>query len=677
MEDDDTFYAHELENLVIKDKEYYRKRRKKYILIFFLILFIIIAIAGVVVVYILFMNKGGKIICIYKTIEDNQNIILININETIDFNLKIDDDNHEKKYNHTFEKAGLHTIIFHFEEKLETLEGLFQGLSYLIEVDFSELKTDYIRSMENLFNSCPDLTKVNFDNITPNLKNISHMLYRCYSLITANLYFNTSKVTHMDYMLYYCENLKFLDLSSFKLENLINSDSMFKGCGNLEEIIFDYSTRTYNLQQMKNMFKNCQKLIKINTRIFKTNKLSNLNSVFNGCKSLKELNLSNFETENILEMREVFSHCVNLEKLDISHFNTSKVTKMDYMFYKCRKLIIINISNFELENLINAENMFGDCGSLDKIIFNNNTVASNLEVMTSMFNNCPYLKYINTKIFKSEKITDINYAFLGCRDLHELDLSFLGTDNVKEMKGIFQYCGLLEKIDVSHFNTSQVVSMEDIFNGCYKLKDLNILNFNTTNVISFENAFYGCQALTSLNFSSFDFKSVSNLDYMFYNCLYLEYLILPNKMPYIKTTNSMFENCHKLASINLVFLYQIYNWISAERMFKNCINLKELKFPTRITYLRSTKEMFSGCTDLKSIDLGSFIADTNIDMSMMFYECKNLKFLNISTFDTRGVLYYDEIFKDVGKDIKIIYDREMMGENIQKQIDDLILKTSS
>ena len=126
--------------------------------------------------------------------------------------------------------------------------------------------------MENLFNSCPDLTKVNFDNITPNLKNISHMLYRCYSLITANLYFNTSKVTHMDYMLCYCENLKFLDLSSFKLENLINSDSMFKGCKNLEEIIFDYSTRTYNLQQMKNMFKNCQKLIKINTRIFKTNK---------------------------------------------------------------------------------------------------------------------------------------------------------------------------------------------------------------------------------------------------------------------------------------------------------------------------------------------------------------------------------------------------------------------
>ena len=183
--------------------------------------------------------------------------------------------------------------------------------------------------------------------------------------------------------------------------------------------------------------------------------------------------------------------------------------------------------------------------------------------------------------------------------------------------------------------------------------------------------------MTSLNFSSFDFKSVSNLDYMFYNCLYLEYLILPNKMPYIKSTNSMFENCHKLASINLVFLYQIYNWISAERMFKNCINLKELKFPTRITYLRSTKEMFSGCTDLKSIDLGSFIADTNIDMSMMFYECKNLKFLNISTFDTRGVLYYNEIFKDVGKDIKIIYDREMMGENIQKQIDDLILKTSS
>ena len=52
--------------------------------------------------------------------------------------------------------------------------------------------------MEKLFSGCNILTKVNFENRTPNLKNINSMFYRCESLTNVNLNFDTSKVTIMN-----------------------------------------------------------------------------------------------------------------------------------------------------------------------------------------------------------------------------------------------------------------------------------------------------------------------------------------------------------------------------------------------------------------------------------------------------------------------------------------------
>ena len=43
----------------------------------------------------------------------------------------------------------------------------------------------------------------------------------------------------MNDMFYYCESLTYLDLSSFNLENLKNSDNMFLYCVNLKEIKFN------------------------------------------------------------------------------------------------------------------------------------------------------------------------------------------------------------------------------------------------------------------------------------------------------------------------------------------------------------------------------------------------------------------------------------------------------
>ena len=279
---EEIFENADLDNLILKDKEYYRKKRIKALIIIFIIIIIIGILVGIIFIIIkeFLRIKGGKIICSFLTSNDNKNIQIININEDIKFSLIIDGKEYDKNNYHSFEKAGLHNVTFAFKNKLDSLEGFFNENNYLIEADFSQLETENIKSMAFLFKESQNLEKVNFGSN-----------------------FDTSKVTNMQYLFYSCKGLNEIDLSSFKLENLINAEYMFGDCIQLKEIIFNNNTRSNNLEVMNNMFTNCSSLEYINTKILRTNKVKNLNYVFANCISLKEINISHFDSKNIKELK--------------------------------------------------------------------------------------------------------------------------------------------------------------------------------------------------------------------------------------------------------------------------------------------------------------------------------------------------------------------------------------
>ena len=287
MEETFDFGSQDLDNLIVKDKKFYAERRKKCLLICIPILLVIAT--ALVLYFILKPKEDNKIICRYETKEDNENVILINIDDNIEFIVIIDDVKYDKKNYHNFEKAGKHKVIFEFENKLNSLENFFEGNKYIIDADFSNLQTENIKSMENLFKDCAYLTNVNFDNKTPNLENIRNMFFRCSLLKEVKTNFDTLKVERMDYMFYGCDSLTYLDISNFNLENLKYSTQMFAYCINLTEIKFNDYTSTKNLETMESMFEKCESLKTINTQIFKENKIRNLNDVFKDCTSLREL----------------------------------------------------------------------------------------------------------------------------------------------------------------------------------------------------------------------------------------------------------------------------------------------------------------------------------------------------------------------------------------------------
>ena len=107
-----SYYEEDLDNLIIKDKEYYAKKRKKLILILAPILSVLIITIIIVLVILLKPKINNAIICQYKTEKDNQYINLIKYMKDVDFTLIIDNVKYNKDFSHNFEEEGIHNVTF-------------------------------------------------------------------------------------------------------------------------------------------------------------------------------------------------------------------------------------------------------------------------------------------------------------------------------------------------------------------------------------------------------------------------------------------------------------------------------------------------------------------------------------------------------------------------------------
>ena len=133
-----------------------------------------------------------------------------------------------------------------------------------------------------------------------------------------------------------------------------------KKCDQTFEIIFEGKYIT----DMKNMFNECENLIKIDFSFFDTQNVTNMEGMFSDCKNLTKLDLSSFNTKNVTNMACMFWNCKNLININLSSFNTRKVNNIGYMFYGCWNLINLDLSNFNIEKVNHMEFMFYNCYNL-------------------------------------------------------------------------------------------------------------------------------------------------------------------------------------------------------------------------------------------------------------------------------------------------------------------------
>ena len=230
------------------------------------------------------------------------------------------------------------------------------------------------------------------------------------------------------------------------------------------------------------------------------------NNVGEICKALGNVTIKNivfeesFKTYAPTSLKEFFYNCKTLETIsDLEYLNTANITDMSSMFQECSNLKFLDFTNFDTKNVSNMYFMFNNCPnltSLDLTDFN----TKNVKNMNGMFCDCSNLTSLDITNFNTAKVTNMGNMFLGCSNLTSLDLTNFNTAKVTDMHGMFKGCSALTSLDLTNFNTAEVRDMNRMFNmldeSSTALTTIYVSdNFVTTNVQNGKNMFKNCTKL--------------------------------------------------------------------------------------------------------------------------------------------------------------------------------------
>ena len=256
-----------------------------------------------------------------------------------------------------------------------------------------------------------------------------------------------------------------------------------------------------------------------------------------------------------------FKKVIDANISDIGN-NSVIVEKYNNVGEICKALGNVTIKNIVFEESFKTyaptslKEFFYNCKTLETISGLEYLNTANITDMSSMFQECSNLKFLDFTNFDTKNVSNMYFMFNGCSTLTSLDLTNFNTKNVSNMNGMFCDCSNLTSLDLTNFNTAKVTNMDNMFLGCSNLTSLDLTNFNTAKVTDMHGMFKGCSALTSLDLTNFNTAEVRDMNRMFY---------------------MLDESSTALATIYVSDNFVTTNVQNGENMFKNCTKLKGFK----------------------------------------------------------------------------------------------------
>ena len=267
------------------------------------------------------------------------------------------------------------------------------------------------------------------------------------------------------------------------------------------------------------------------------------------------------------------------------------------------------------------------------------------------------IEYLNT-----EKVTNMKDMFYRCSALTSLDLSNFNTENVTDMKEMFCSCSALTTIFVSDkFVTGQVTSSVDMFSGCDKLIGAikyDGKNTNNKDYANYETGYFAPEGgfpdyavfdkgTGTLTFKcgpkptgAYDLNEGEKLPGWYAQRDKIKTVVFDASFANARLTNcyAWFYGCNNLTTIEGIEYLNTENVTNMDGMFYNCRALTSLNLTSFNTAkVESMSGMFYNCCALTSLDLSNFNTANVTDMSKMFEGCFALTSLNLSNFNTAGV----------------------------------------
>ena len=231
-------------------------------------------------------------------------------------------------------------------------------MQHLTKIDLSSWDTSNVTDMSAMFQKCNSITSLDVSNFnTGKVTKMTYMFNLCSSLTRLDLSnFDTTNVTDMESMFNDCSSLTSLDVSSFntsKVGGYGGFKNMFNNCSSLETLDisnFDFSNvKEGSYYGLNGLFTHCTKLSTINlpqTVTFNNSGIS-LNSMFQNCASLTSLDLSGWDTSNVQYMKYMFSNCNKLSNLTLGTdwASNSSISSFDLFYCPLTHDSVIDVIN--------------------------------------------------------------------------------------------------------------------------------------------------------------------------------------------------------------------------------------------------------------------------------------------------------------------------------------------
>ena len=354
-------------------------------------------------------------------------------------------------------------------------------------------------------------------------------------------------------------------------------------------------------------------------------KLTNLNSTENVNTKL----CTSINDKPIVSMKFTFYNS-KANNIDLSSFDTSNVTTFENMFYNCSNIKSLDLRTFNTSNVVNFQYMFSGDYNIEKLLIDNFDFSkiSNMNNVSSMFSGLSNIKNISAKKWKIPKSFN---SIIGCRN------TSLCSNK-------------LEYIDVSNWDLSETENINGLF-GDYYGKEIKGLNtWKTPNLKDISNLFYNANRLESADLSSFDIKNVTNMTAMFYNDTSLKSINMDN-LDFSNASSSgvgggMIQNATSLKSIsarNWTLPQNFEHWISRTWSGNNSPIETIDVTGWNLNNTKSIQGLFADSKSLKEIKgLNTWDTSNIKNMIQLFYNCVNLKQIDLSNFDMSNVTDIDQ-----------------------------------
>ena len=119
---------------------------------------------------------------------------------------------------------------------------------------------------------------------------------------------------------------------------------------------------------------------------------------------------------------------------------------------------------------------------------------------------------IKFKIKFKKVLTSISGMFQSLNTLIRVDMSNLKSDKIQNMNSAFLDCTQLEYINFTNYNSEKLESMDSTFENCRELTEIDLSSFETPKLRSMRSTFKNCENLSFLELNKFVLNNVDTTD---------------------------------------------------------------------------------------------------------------------------------------------------------------------